>query len=176
MLIKNARRPMIPLIATGILAVLLSGPAGAQGSDEKTIQGLRACAQIDDMADRTACYDGYLRPGAPAAGQRGRAQATPAAPSAAALPVSAGRDWTGRRHVEAPRTPAIETVTAAVQRAPGVYLLTMKGGAQWQFASTVRATYDPPGDGATVEIRPGALGSYLLSYNGQSVVRVIRVR
>jgi hypothetical protein len=176
----------MPIIHTRHAAILLAaaatffaGQAEAQIDDRQTLDGMRACAKIADPARRTACYDGYLRP--------------PAAPSAVAGPVA---PTTLKADVEAwaPVAPARNTraavaakpqeaahrytgsVATAVEREPGIYLLTMRDGRQWRFASSVRASYDPPTPGSDVEIQPGALGSFLLSYNNQSAIRVIRVR
>ena len=68
------------------------------------------------------------------------------------------------------------TVAAAVEREPGIHLLTLEDGAQWQFVEGVSLSYDPPRRGSTVEIRSASMGSYQLRYQGQPAVRVRRVR
>jgi hypothetical protein len=162
------QRRTIPTAFAAMLTLAFAGPATAQADDRGTLDGMRACAKIDDTDQRTACYDRFLRP-----------NAKPAVPSADAS--VAGTDHSGRvrpspAEAKPSRARSTEVVAAAVERAPGIYRLTMTDGGQWEFAATMRATYDPPARGATVEIQPGALGSYLLSYNDQSVVRVVRVR
>lgn len=173
MLFTNAHRAPVLLACAGILGGIVAPPASAQSDDRGVLEGMRACARIDDAAQRTACYDRYLRPTpAPATAPPGTTPAIPPPPVASA-PISSRRADRPR-----PPLPARYTgeVSAVAQRGPGIFLLTMKDGAQWQFASSVRASYDPPSAGSMVEIRPGALGSFLLSYDDQSAVRVIRVR
>lgn len=74
----------------------------------------------------------------------------------------------------------LEEITARVtevsQRQPGIYLITLDSGAQWQFVNSVSSTYNPPRDGSTVEIRRASLDSFLLRFNNQQPVRVRRVR
>lgn len=178
MLFINLRGVLALLIAAGSLAAIVPGPAAGQGNDRDVLDGMRACATIDDAGRRTACYDRYLRP--PAAGSAAAPEAIPApAPAMPRPAIASVGSPRGRVAAEVRGLPEERyrgAVSAAVERAPGIYLLTMQDGAQWQFASTVRGSYDPPSSGSTVEIQPGALGSFLLSYNDQSAVRVIRIR
>ena len=67
-------------------------------------------------------------------------------------------------------------VTAAAQREPGIYLVTIDGDAQWLFSESVSRTFRPPVRGSSVEIQRGALGSFLMVIDGQQAVRVRRVR
>jgi hypothetical protein len=165
---EDMHRPTILLSCAAMLLLASASPAAGQSDDRGTLDGMRACARIDDAGQRTACYDGFLRPGTAAAAPGSGSTATTAKVARrAGKPVAQDRAEVG---------PTTATVAAAIERAPGIYLLTMADGRQWEFVSTMRATYDPPARGATVEIRPGALGSHLLSYNDQSVVRVVRVR
>ena len=162
----------ISLSFAAMLTIAFAGSANGEGDDRGTLDGMRACARIDDTDQRTACYDGFLRPktrpAAPASGAR--------AGSPVAIKEPGDRARKTLKQNDAGKGRSTEVVSAAVERAPGIYRLTMANGAEWEFASATRATYDPPARGATVEILPGALGSYLLSYNDQSVVRVVRVR
>ncbi len=92
----------------------------------------------------------------------------------------------GREDVPTPErfnaTPAGELeminarVTAVSEREPGVYVVTLEGGAQWVFSQSVSSTYNPPRNGSTVEIRRGSLSSFLLRFNNQEPVRVRRLR
>lgn len=154
------------LVASGMIAI----PAAAQG--EEAIRGqLRACAQIADITARVACYDALSARDAPTAevapkprglGSEQVPQARARQPERAAAPSAAD---------------SIEgTVTAAVQREPGIHLLTLENGAQWQFVEGVPLSYNAPRRGSTVEIRSAAMGSYQMRYQGQPAVRVRRVR
>jgi hypothetical protein len=177
--ITKMHRAAILLATAATLAAIAAGPAGARNDDRRTLDEMRACAKIADPAQRTSCYDRYMQPQAavPAAG-------TPAAPASAAAAVDA---WAPvapeqRRRTATVAKPKEEAhryagiVASAVEREPGVYLLTMRDGLQWRFANTARSSYDPPTAGSSVEIQPGALGSFLLSYNDQSAIRVVRIR
>jgi hypothetical protein len=62
------------------------------------------------------------------------------------------------------------------QRSPGEYLVTLEGGAQWQFAEAMGIAFQPPKKGDTVEIARAAFGSFLMRINGQEAVRVRRIR
>lgn len=171
MFLTHMRRAPVLLICTATLATVVAGSATAQADDHATLEGMRGCATIADQALRATCYDGYLRPRAPA-----KRMAPPAPLQAQALPppVAASRGASARPRERTYRYTG--SVATAVERERGVYLLTMRDGRQWLFASSVRPSYDPPMPGSRIEIQPGALGSLLLSYNGQSAVRVIAVR
>ena len=62
------------------------------------------------------------------------------------------------------------------EREPGTYQLTMDDGAQWRFAESVGLGYRLPRAGSNVEIERGSLGSYLLRFDDQQAVPVVRVR
>jgi hypothetical protein len=177
--ITKMHRAAILLATAAALAAISAGPADARNDDRRTLDGMRACAKIADPAQRTSCYDGYMQP---------QAAAPTAAAPAAPLPAAAAVDaWAPvapeqRRRTASVAKPKEEAhryaaiVATAVEREPGVYLLTMRDGLQWRFASTARSSYDPPMAGSRVEIQPGSLGSFLLSYNDQSAIRVVRIR
>jgi hypothetical protein len=67
-------------------------------------------------------------------------------------------------------------VAGAAEREPGVYLLTLEDGTQWQFVDAAPRSYAPPRAGSKVEIVAAAMGSYLLRFDGQRALRVRRVR
>lgn len=194
--ITELHRAAILLATVATLSASVAAPAGARKDDRRTLDGMRTCAKIPDPAQRTACYDGYMQPQAAAPTARapvvpgpgvpgpvgpGPAVSGPAVPG----PVAAAVDtWApvapeARRRTATsakPRERYAAIVATAVERAPGVYLLTMQDGRQWRFATTARASYDPPTAGSRVAIQPGALGSFLLSYKDQSAIRVVRIR
>jgi hypothetical protein len=71
----------------------------------------------------------------------------------------------------------ISTRVAAVQeREPGIYLVTIDGGAQWLFTESVGRAFRGPRKGDTIEIQRASLGSFLMVINNQQGVRVRRVR
>ncbi len=62
------------------------------------------------------------------------------------------------------------------ERQPGVYLVTLDGGAQWLFAESTNRSYLPPKRGDTIRLEHGALGSYMMVVNHQQGVKVTRVK
>ena len=165
------------IAAASLAAVAMTAPTAAAQDGEAAIRSqLRACSQIGDVAARVACYDALSSGGAEAA----------AAPLLQAAPEPRGL---GCEQVRRARTPQAEratmqaepdsieaTVAAVVQREPGIHLLTLEDGAQWQFVEGVPLSYNPPRRGSKVEIRGASLGSYQMRYQDQAAVRVRRVR
>lgn len=158
---------------SGATLAAVTAPTMAQEADGALRSQLRNCSQIAEISSRVACYDALSEDVSPAPAER-----------AVAEPRGLGSEQV--RQVQPTRTePAAEhaerhsieaTVTAAVQREPGIHLLTLEDGAQWQFAEGVPASYNPPRRGSTVEIRSAAMGSYLMRFQGQQAVRVRRIR
>lgn len=152
----------------GSTVVAAAVPATAQG--EAALRGeLRACATIAEIDARVACYDALSASEEPA-------------PQAAAGPRGLGSEQVPRARSPQPervtaQADSIEaTVVASVEREPGIHLVTLEDGAQWQFVEGVSLAYNPPRPGASVEIRSASMGSYLMRYQGQAAVRVRRVR
>jgi len=162
-------------LATASFAVwgMTAMPAAAQNGESAIRGQLRACSQIADVPARMACYEAL-------AADVAAAPVTHAVPQ----PLGIGSEQVPRARASEPtRAPqqaeidSIEaTVTAAVQREPGIHLLTLEDGAQWQFVEGVSLAYDPPRPGSSVEIRSASMGSYQMRYRGQPAVRVRRVR
>jgi hypothetical protein len=182
----TAHRAAFLLIGTAVMAAL-PAPASAQIADDVVLNILRECARIDDPTARLGCYDNNIR--SAGANPRNtipgevRVQGGAGAPLVPNGAVS-GPAGFGREDVRTPErfnTPAGEVdevtarVTAVTQRQQGTYLVTLEGGAQWLFVQGVDTTYAPPRVGSTVEIRRGAMDSFLLRYNNQPSVRVRRV-
>jgi len=67
-------------------------------------------------------------------------------------------------------------VTSAAEREPGIYLLTLADGSQWQLVEPAPRSYAPPRPGATIVLSRGALGGFFLEYDDQVPLRVRRVR
>ena len=175
------------VLLTGAAAVLLCPlTAQAQVPDEVVLNILRECAKIGDATSRLACYDNNIR--SAGASPRAAAPATPAAPQGGGAPVTSNTPQgfgaesvrvERQRQAEQLRETASEiraVVTGVAQRGPGIYLVTLEGGAQWQFAESVPFSYKPPQRGSTVEIERGSLGSFLLRFDRQQPVPVRRVQ
>ena len=147
---------------------LFAAPAHAQSGDGVLRGMLRQCALIADMPARVACYDA-IPAGEPEATTAAVAPPRPTGLGSDQLPIS--------RAPEADESEAIEAkVIAAVEREPGIHLLTLETGDEWLFVQGAPRSYTPPTKGSTVRIRTAPLGGYLLRYQGQSAVRVRRVR
>jgi len=175
-------------LAGAALTLLYSTPGAAQANDGNLLTSMRACARIDEATARLACYDGAMRASdAPSQASAPQAIEPPrngAAPSSPPSPPVA-RGGFGSEDIRAPQRsesrPAEQAslssvVTGVSPREPGVYLLTLRDGAQWQFAESVNRSYRVPHRGDAVTIERAALGSFLLRYNNQAGVRVRRVR
>lgn len=165
----------VMLFAGVAFLALHTAPAAAQGNDGILLDILRQCARIDDMATRISCYDRNIGRDALVAAAAPSAPAPPAASEPTGFGVEALRDRPQpEKAAKADRTSA--RVTAVVERGPGIYLITLEDNAVWQFSNSAPSSYDPPRKGSTVEIRRGALGSFLLRHQSQPSVRVQRIR
>jgi hypothetical protein len=157
------------LSLAGLAAVALTPTVAHAQLDDRTVTTImRECRKIEDAAARTACYDNIPL------GQGATPSAAPAPPR---------QDFGGNQLQPRPQPDApaeldeiTATVAASIEREPGIYLLTLEDGAQWQFVESAPPAYNPPGRGSKVEIGRASLGSYLLRYAGQSAIRARRVR
>jgi hypothetical protein len=168
----------VSLVAAGLA---LGGPAHARTDYEAVVRLMAECARIGEIAARVACYDKTME----AARLIAAAPATEARPKVAApAPVelpAAGFGGESLRKPEPVREPrSAEEIEARVRTArqtePGMYLLTLEDGAQWRFVGAAPPSYDPPRAGSRIELRRGALGSYLMRFADQRSLRVQRVR
>ena len=174
----------IVLMAGAVLGATAPMPAAAQVGDGIVLNILRECARIDDPTARLACYDNNIRNVGGMArstipGQSPRPQGG-GAPVGESSPQGFG--------FESVRTPQrfdrsagqlneiLARVTGIRPREPGIYLITLEDGAQWQFAEGVGIGYRLPRAGSVVEIQRGSLGSFLMRYDGQNAVPMRRVR
>jgi len=171
-------------LAGAAVLLLGAGAAHAQSGDAAIAGEMRECRQLRDEAARIACYD-TIPVGQDQGQPAGSPAASPAAPPAPAPPPPAARAPAGfgagqlpRPASSAPAEPDRITaqVAAAVEREPGIWLLTLEDGAQWAFVDSVPPSYDPPRRGKAVELLGTALGGYLMRYAGQRGIRVHRVR
>jgi hypothetical protein len=157
-------------------AILMLAPvtAHAQGDDRGLAELLRECRNLADAGTRTACYDSITL-------DEAEPQKQPIPPPVAAAERQTDRGF-GSNQLPRPSTPepVPEQISARVERAverqPGLYLLTLEDGTEWQFVDAAPAAYDPPRAGATIEISRASMGSYLIRYAGQRSVRARRVR
>lgn len=180
---KAHRATILAAGAAMLLAPAL--PARAQVSDEIVLNIMRECARIDDPTARLACYDNNIRsaganPRTSVPGRMPTPQASAGAPVAGNSPQGFGAESVRspqRAETSAGQVDEISaSVTAISQRGPGIYLLTLEGGAQWQFSESVGNSYRVPRVGSTVEIDRGAMGGFLMRFDRQQAVPVRRLR
>ncbi len=162
------------LALAGIACAFAMTPAAqAQVDDRTAVSVMRECRKIADVSARVACYDNIPVDAAPVA-------AAPPAPAPAPSAQGFGADQLPREPRPRRAEPSAQELTARLARAqerqPGIWLLTLEDGAQWQFVDAMPASYNPPGKDSSVRIESAALGSYLMYYGGQRAVRIRRVR
>jgi hypothetical protein len=158
--------------------IFLPVSAAAQLDDAAVASIFRECRKIEAADARMACYDNVPL-GVPSAGEVPGSSARQAAPPVPPTHAAGfGANQLPRRAAESASAPSrITAVLAdAAVLTPGVYVLTLEDGTQWQFVDTVGSSYGAPRRGSTVEIAAAALGSYLLTFDSQRAVRVRRVR
>jgi hypothetical protein len=177
--------PRAILLLTGAALALPAAPAAAQVDDSIVLNIMRECAKIADPTARLACYDNNIRaaganprsvPGQAGRPGGGGAVVAPNAPGGFGAddlitrsPERFNPERNGPSQVSA-------RVASARERQPGVYLVTLEGGAQWLFSESGGSGYRPPRKGDTVELRRGALGSYLMVIDHQQAIHVTRVK
>jgi hypothetical protein len=176
------------LFVAGAALSAIAMPAAAQVPDNIVLNIMRECAKIDDPTARLACYDNNIRSAGgnprnvPGQGPVVRGGGAPNAGNPGG-PEGFGAD--SMRDPERFETyeargqgpDEISTrVTAVSERQPGIFLVTIEGGAQWLFTESVKSNFGPPTPGDSVKIERGALGSFLMQVDGQQSVRVRRIR
>ena len=170
-------------VAGAALLASASGPALAQVDPRIVLNILIECSKIGDVTARVACYDNNIGAAVGTVATALPPQSGIAQPDSAPV-ATAGVAGVARESARAPQpttappgelTRSTPIVTAVAERGPGAYLLTLQGGAQWEFAEDVPPSYQPPRPGSTVKIERGTLGSYRMRFDGQEPVRVRRV-
>jgi len=183
----TAQRAIV--MVTGAALAMSATPGVAQVDSSIVFNIMRECAKIDDPTARLACYDNNIRaaganprsvPGQTARPSGGGAVVNPNAPGGFGADDLRSQsperfDRYGEGKSGGPREIS-STVTAARERQPGVYLVTLSSGAQWLFAESVTRSYVPPRKGDTVRIEHGALGSYMMVVGKQQGVKVTRIK
>jgi hypothetical protein len=183
-----ARMGSATILLAGAAAVLVAAsPAAAQVSDAAVLNIMRECAKIDDPTARLACYDNNVRAG----GFDGRRPVVPGEAGRVAGsggPGGYGPAGFGSEDVKTPerfqsyeqRGIGPDAITARIasvrQREPGIYLITLEGGAEWLFTDTAPRSFRVPQRGDMVDISRASLGSFLLRFDNQTSIRVRRLR
>jgi hypothetical protein len=150
---------------------------------------MRECAKIDDPTARLACYDNNIRMGVQNGSIPGSNGPVRGGGAVIAGGSGSGPQGFGAETVKTPdRFQSSEArgggpdeirakITGVREREPGVFIVTIEGGAEWTFAESVtRKSFRPPRKGALVELQKAALGSFLMIVDGQEAVRVRRTK
>ena len=174
-----------PFAVAATLAVL-AAPAQA-ADDEKGessyIAGLRACQAKTDPAERLACYDAAVGAmvSASAGGEvrvvdREAVRETRRKLFGFTLPDLGIFGKSDKEDPEqAEEFTTLQTTIASVRPIKGSLIMVTAEGAEWQLDELPNRLMRPkPGD--TLEIRKGALSSYVLRIDGQKGVKGRRVR
>ena len=190
----NGHRVAMLLAGGALMAAGSAASAQNPGGvpDASVLNIMRECAKIDDPTARLACYDNNIRAG----GFDGRAPSVPGqggringggAPNVGTA-GGYGAQGFGAASVKTParfesseqRGEGPDSISARIaavrEREPGVYLVTLEGGAQWLFSDSVPSSFRAPRKGDTVDISHSALGSFLMRIDNQESVRVRRVK
>ena len=186
----NAARITLRLAGAALL-LCCGAQAGAQVDDGIVLNIMRECARIDDATARLACYDNNIRasgatarssvPGRMQAprGETGAVAANVPSPSAGGADGFGSEDIRSSQRQESRRaelSSLSSVITEIAPREPGVFLLTLQNGAQWQFAESVDRSYRIPERGDAITIDRASLGSFLMRFDDQIGVRIRRVR
>ncbi|MBS1239933.1 MAG: hypothetical protein H6R45_639 [Proteobacteria bacterium] len=162
-----------------------AAPAEAQVSDGAVLGIMRECAKIEDPTSRLACYDNNVRaggatgqqPSVPGGGGRVQGGSAPIGPQG--FGSSSIKDPDRFQSGES-RGLGPDEIRARIldvrEREPGIWLVTIEGGAQWIFSEAVPRSFRTPRKGALVEIQKASLGSFLMIVDGQAGVRVRRTK
>lgn len=166
-----------------MLAALLGGAAGAGESPPAgALDTLLACRGIGEDAARLACFDRAAS--SLAAAQAGgsvvvvdRARVEAARRQAFGFSIPSLADILPAARADAAETRVLKQVEAEVVAArlgrDGKWLLSLNDGSVWRQTDT-ESVLRPPRAGSRVVIKSAALGSYLLSVDGQRSVRARR--
>lgn len=171
-----------PLCATMTAAIVLGGaqPVSAQDAQAARpalLQGLLACRQISATEARLACFDAAAaafetaeREGEVTVIDQARARET----RARLFGLSLGSaNLFGNLRQDAPVEAIETTVVSARQDSRGQWTFNLADGSIWRQIDDERVA-GRTGPGASVRIRQGAMGSYLLSVSGSRSVRARR--
>jgi hypothetical protein len=169
-------------LALAATAVLLAGALPAQGFAKDAgpraaaFQAVLDCRNIADNTARLACYDAAAASASQAEAKGDivvidRAQAQKAHRQAFGLPVPSLDFLT--RALKAEDVDKLEgVVKSARMGADGRWTMLLEDGAQWRQISG--ELLRDPKSGSKVVIHKGALGSFLMSVDGQAYIKVHR--
>ncbi|SFG14668.1 hypothetical protein SAMN05518801_10891 [Novosphingobium sp. CF614] len=176
-------------VAALTAAALVSGVSGpALAGDDKAntppppelYQQLMACRAVTDAGERLACYDRQIAAFSEAASKHEIVISDKNAVKAArrglfgfAAPIGKLMGFGGEDD-RAEEIEQIETTVAGVRRSAAGWRLELEDGSTWEQNDT-RDFVLSPKIGNAVRISRGALGTYLVSVQGQRAVKMRRI-
>lgn len=161
------------IAGSAVALAMLAAPASAQVSDKTVLGILRECAKINDGKARLACYDNNIRinnADGPIVVEESLPQGF------GAKSVKTPERFESRDDADQGPSEIRARVLEAREREPGMWLVTIEGGAQWLFSDSVGRTFREPRKGALVELQKAAMGSFMMIVDGQAPVRVRRIK
>lgn len=185
---KRMQHAAVLLTSVAAAATGLSVPASAQVDPATALNIMRECAKIDDPSARLACYDNNIRMGGASPRTPGVGERVQGGGAVVGAAGNAGPQGFGADSMKTPdrfksyeqRGQGPDEIRAKIldarEREPGIYLVTLEGGAQWLFTDSVSRGFRAPRKGAIVELQRASLGSFLMIVDGQAGVRVRRVK
>jgi hypothetical protein len=170
-------------VAAALVGLTWSGVAAAQatapGLPPTAIARVLDCRTVTDPAERLACFDREVSAmnQARASGElltidRQQAQKTRRSLFGLALP---NLGIFGDNDPASPVQPLETTVSVARQDAAGRWIFDLAEGGRWQQLDT-RELIVEPRNGTKIRIRRAATGSYLANVNGETAIRVQRLK
>ena len=169
----------------GLAVVLLAAPLGADRpksgppAPPKAFSDLLECRKVADQAARLACYDAQAAVLADATekrqivvADRAEVEKTRKGLFGYALPVSPILGDDGEQE-EAKRLDA--TVVSARRSRDGGWIIVLAGAGTWEQIDSKVLPLSPR-SGQKVVVTKGAIGSYFVSVDGQSALKMRRIQ
>lgn len=172
---------MLVRLALTITAMTVTSPLFAEETRPAALVRVLDCRALVDPSERLACFDREVAVMEQAEIAKelvvvDRKQIKEARRSLFGLPLPSLAIFGGRDDNDEEENSRIEsTIRAAAPDPYGKYTFILVDGAVWRQTDG-RLLNARPKPGQTIQIRRGAIGSYLASVNGQSAVRVTRDR
>ncbi len=180
------RAAAVAPFAFAALMLVAASPLAAQDDKGESayVTALRACQAKTDPADRLACYDTAVASIVAASSEgevrvvdREEVRQTRRKLFGFALPdlgIFGGRSDKEDPEQEQEFT-TLQTTIASVRQSAGTYVIVTQEGAEWRLDELPTRLMKPK-PGQPLEIRKGALSSYVLRINGQKGVKGRRVQ
>lgn len=161
-------RDAVNTLAKSVIGFVILATASPAFASDGLLTDLQGCRSISDVAKKAACYDKLVD----VATKEAEANSVPRDPvrdfGASDIPVT--------REVRESELAGITTTISAVSmNSNGRLIITTEAGSVWVQAESVALPRDPK-VGQKIELRRGAIGSFMAQVEGGRNFRVKRVR